>query len=168
MPLEQISPDLKNTPAELLERCFSQSPHELRPLFDEAYQTSRSHLSNLIHFYVPGVVHFDTPFYKSTSHGFPGISITGRSCQLNCEHCRGKLLENMIPATAPQDLYDICAEISGGGSRGCLIIGGSLNDGSVPLIDFVPTIKQVKQKLGLKVVVHTELIHPPWRRRWLR
>jgi len=161
MPLEQISPKIINTPAELIEQCFSQPSQEMKPLFDEAYRISRNRLSNLIHFYVPGMVHFDTLFYKSTSHGFPGISITGKSCHLNCEHCNGKLLESMMPATTPQDLYNTCVKISGEGSSGCLISGGSLNDGSVPLIDFIPTIKKVKQELGLKIVVHTGLIHPP-------
>ena len=161
MPIDQISPNLKSIPDELLERCFDESPDELEPLFDEAYQASRIRLTNLINFYVPGMVHFDTPFYKSTPHGFPGISVTGRRCHLNCDHCYGKLLESMIPATTPQELYDVCAEISRKGSRGCLISGGSLNDGTVPLIDFVPTIRQVKQQLGLKVVVHTGLITPP-------
>ena len=147
---------------ELLDQCFSQPFEKLGPLFDEAYRISRSNFSNLIHFYVPGMVHFDTPFYKSNgSHGFPGISVTARSCQLNCEHCHGKLLESMIPATTPQELYDVCVEIRERGSRGCLISGGSLRDGSVPLMDFVPTIRRIKQNLGLKVVVHTGLIYPP-------
>lgn len=160
MPIEQISPDLKIKSDNLLEQCFDKPPHELKPLFTEAYRISRHHHSNLLHFYVPGMVHFDTPFYKSTSHGFPGISITGRICHLNCEHCQGKLLDSMMPATSPRELYDVCAEISGKGSSGCLISGGSLEDGSVPLMDFVPTIKEVKEKLGLKVVVHTGLIQP--------
>ena len=145
---------------DLLEICFNQPFEDLKPLFDEAYRIARSNFSSLIQFYVPGMAHFDTPFYKSTSYGFPGISVTGRSCQLNCEHCRGRLLDSMIPATMPQELYDICVDIKQKGSDGCLISGGSLNDGSVPLMDFIPTIKQVKQKLGLKVVVHTGLITP--------
>jgi uncharacterized radical SAM superfamily protein len=66
----------------------------------------------------------------------------------------------MIPATTAQELYDVCAEIGRKGSRGCLISGGSLNDGTVPLTDFLPTIRKVKQELGLKVVVHTGLITP--------
>src|SRR4030042_760075 len=146
---------------ELLERCFNQPFKELKPLFDEAYRISRSNFSNLIHFYVPGMVHFDTPFYKSSgTYGFPGVSITGRSCQLNCEHCRGRLLESMVPATTPQELYDVCVDIKGKGGDGCLISGGSLNDGSVPLIEFVPIIKRIKQELQLKLVMHTGLIYP--------
>jgi uncharacterized radical SAM superfamily protein len=146
---------------DLLERCFNQSLPDLEPLFDEAYRISRRHFSNLIHFYVPGMVHFDTPFYKSTtSYNFPGISVTGRSCQLGCNHCRGKMLEGMIPATTPQKLYELCMEIKRGGSRGCLITGGSLSNGSVPLIEFVPMIKRIKQETGLRLVVHTGLVYP--------
>jgi uncharacterized radical SAM superfamily protein len=146
---------------ELLERCFSQPFEELQPLFDEAFRISRSNFSNLIHFYVPGMVHFDTPFFKSTgSHGFPSISVTGKGCQLNCEHCHKKLLDTMIPAATPQGLYDVCVEIKEKGGKGCLISGGALKDGSVPLMDFVPIIKRIKQNLGLKVVVHTGLIYP--------
>ena len=160
----KYKPYLNNTlemDEELLEICFNHSSEELKPLFDEAYQTSRRNFSNLIRFYVPGMVHFDIPFYKSTSHGFPGISVTGKSCQLNCEHCQGRLLDSMVPATMPQELFDICADIRHKGSDGCLISGGSLIDGSVPLMEFIPTIKRVKQVLGLKVVVHTGLINPP-------
>ena len=123
---------------------------------------SRSNFSGLIHFDVPGMVHFDTPFYKSSGiYGFPGISITGKSCHLNCEHCSGKLLESMIPASTPQELYDVCVDIKEKGGDGCLISGGSLKDGSVPLMEFVPIIKKIKQKLQLKLVIHTGLIHPP-------
>lgn len=160
MSLRQISPDPEVITDSLLEQCFDKPQQELKPLFAEAYKISRYHHSNLLHFYVPGMVHFDTPYYRSTSHGFPGISITGRKCHLNCEHCQGKLLDSMIPATTPQELYDVCVDISDKGGRGCLISGGSLQDGSVPLMDFVPTIKQIRQKLGLKVVVHTGLLHP--------
>lgn len=146
---------------ELLERCFDLSFKELEPLFDNAYQISRKNFSDTIHFYVPGMVHFDTPFYKSNgSYGFPGISITGKSCQLKCDHCNGRLLESMIPATTPRDLYDVCLDIREKGGDGCLISGGSLKDGSLPLIEFVPVIKRIKRDLQLKIVVHTGIIYP--------
>lgn len=146
---------------ELLEQCFNHPFEELEPLFDEAYRISRSNFSDLIHFYVPGMVHYDIPFYKSSgSYGFPGVSITGRSCQLNCEHCQGRLLESMIPAMTPQGLYEVCVEIKKNGDEGCLISGGSLRDGSIPLIEFIPIIKRIKQELELKLVMHTGLIHP--------
>jgi uncharacterized radical SAM superfamily protein len=46
------------------------------------------------------------------------------------------------------------------GGRGCLISGGSMVDGSVPLASFVPTIGRVKHDLGLDVVVHTGIVYP--------
>lgn len=145
---------------ELLERCFEDPLSELEPLFAEARRISKGYGANVLHCYVPGLVHYDTPFFKSTPQGFPGISVTGKDCQLGCKHCRGKLLERMTPATTPEALYQACAEVKRAGGVGCLVSGGSLKDGSVPLMDFIPTIKRVKQELGLKLVVHTGIVHP--------
>lgn len=160
MTTQCTGPYSRSSPDELLERCFENPQSELKPLFDEAYQISRSHRSNTLHCYVPGIVHYDTPFFKSTPQCFPGISVTGKDCQLHCKHCRGKLLERMTPATTPQALYQACAEIKRAGGVGCLVSGGSLKDGSVPLLDFIPTIKRIKHELDLKVVVHTGLVYP--------
>jgi len=33
-------------------------------------------------------------------------------------------------------------------------------DGSVPLMDFIPVMKRVKQEIGLDMVVHTGVVHP--------
>lgn len=145
---------------EVLELCFNEPFRELKTLFDKAYLLSRSHFLDTIHFYVPSMVHYETSFHQATGYSFPGISVTGRKCQLNCEHCNGKLLKSMIPATTPEGLFKACLTIKKAGGKGCLISGGSLKDGSVPLADFVSVIKQVKQELGLKVVVHTGLVQP--------
>jgi len=146
--------------SEVLEQCFTQPLHELKPLFNKAYELSRNNFSNTIHFYVPGMVHYETSFYQATGLSFLGISITGTKCHLNCEHCKGTLLESLIPATTPKKLFEVCSMIKKAGGRGCLISGGSLDDGSVPLTDFISVIKRVKQELGLKVAVHTGLIQP--------
>ena len=145
----------------LLELCFERPPQELKFLFNEAYELSHSYFSNSIHFYIPSMVHYETPFYQTANpRNFPAISITGRRCYLNCEHCKGRLLEGMIPAISPQKLFEVCSGIKKAGGRGCLISGGSSRDGSVPLMDFIPTIKMVKEELGLQVVVHTGLVNP--------
>jgi len=150
----------KTPPDELLERCFEEPLNELEPLFADARRIANVRRPNVLHCYVPGMVHYDTPFFKSTPQCFPGISVTGKDCQLHCKHCRGKLLERMTPATTPQALYQACAEIKRAGGVGCLVSGGSLKDGSVPLLDFIPTIKRIKHELDLKVVVHTGLVYP--------
>lgn len=144
---------------ELIELCFGQPPQELEFLFNEAYELSQSRFSNSIHFYIPSLVRYETSFYRTANNqNFPAISITGRRCYLNCEHCKGKLLEGMIPATSPQSLFEVCNGIRKAGGLGCLISGGSSRDGSVPLMEFIPVIKRVKEELGLQVVIHTGLV----------
>lgn len=69
-------------------------------------------------------------------------------------------METMIPATTPKRLWEVCIKIKETGGRGCLISGGSLKDGSVPLMDFVPTVKRVKRELKLDVVIHTGIVYP--------
>jgi uncharacterized radical SAM superfamily protein len=146
---------------DLLNQCFGKPFHELTPFFEEAYELSRKRFSDTIVFYVPGMIHFDAPFYRATNpHRFPSISVTGTSCELRCEHCKGKLLETMIPATTPEKLYNVCKGIADRGGRGCLISGGSDKHGSVPLLGFIPTIRRVKEELGLDIVVHTGVVQP--------
>lgn len=130
-------------------------------MFEEAYHISREKFGDQMIFYMPGMVHFDTDFYTAIDlNRFPSISLTGTSCQLNCEHCKGKLLETMIPATTPEKLYNVCKQIADSGGHGCLISGGSELDGSVPMEQFLPTIKRIKEELDLDVVVHTGFVRP--------
>jgi len=146
---------------EMLNRCFEATPEELECLFEEGYTVARRRFSNEIHFYAPGMIHFESSFHMAKNpYRFPAISVTGRSCHLQCEHCRGKLLEEMISAPTPEALLRVCTEVKERGGGGCLISGGSDPDGSVPLDDFLPTIKRVKTEIGLDVVVHTGLVHP--------
>jgi len=146
---------------ELLGRCFNSPLHKLQPLLKEAFEITRTHFSNIIYFSMPGMVHFDASFYRATDpYRFPAVSVTGGVCHLNCKHCRRKILESMIPATTPENLLEVCVKIKEEGGRGCLISGGSLRDGSVPLLGFVPAIKRVKRELGLDVVVHTGIVYP--------
>ena len=143
-----------------IELCFQSKFSELETLFKKAYNLRRKYFPDVIYFYAPGMVHFDTFFHKAVNpYRFPALSVTGRTCYLNCEHCKGKLLENMIPVKDPDDLFKICLRIKKNGGNGCLISGGSLKDGNVPLMKFIPVIKRVKEELGLKVVVHTGLIN---------
>ncbi|MEM2227205.1 MAG: radical SAM protein [Candidatus Bathyarchaeia archaeon] len=141
---------------EAINKGFQGKPLEF--LFKEAYKLRKKVFSNIIYFYSPGVAYFTLSFNDALSLiKFPAISITGRRCYLNCEHCKGKLLERMIPAETPRKLFKVCLKIKEANGEGCLISGGSLKNGHVPLMDFIPTIKKAK-KLGLKIVVHTGVI----------
>lgn len=144
-----------------INQCFNEPFNRLKSLFDEAYALRQKNFSDTIHFYIPSMVQYKTPIYQTKNQqSFPAISVTGKNCQLNCEHCKRSLLESMIPATNPQELFEQCLKIKQFGGQGCLISGGSQKEGGVPLEGFVSTIKRVKKELDLKIVVHTGLVTP--------
>lgn len=147
--------------SDVLDRCFSASLPELKALMPRGFQLAREAFSDQIYFFLPGMYHYDTSFYTALNpYRFPSVSITGGRCHLQCEHCRGRLLEQMIPATTPERLYQVCRRVKEEGGRGCLISGGSDSWGSVPLIDYIPVLKRVKRGMNLDLVVHTGVIHP--------
>ena len=111
-----------------------------------------------IRFYAPSFVYYKTKHFRSSPNAFPSISITGSSCALKCKHCNGKVLGTMVPALTPEQLFDVCAKLKNNGAVGCLISGGCLPDGSVPIDEFVDAIAKIKKKLGLTVVTHTGVI----------
>jgi uncharacterized radical SAM superfamily protein len=111
-----------------------------------------------IRFYAPSFVHYKNKYFRSSHDAFPSISITGSSCALKCEHCNGKVLDTMVPAMTPDDLFELCAQLEKNGAVGCLISGGCLPDGSVPLGKFIDAIAKIKKELNLTVIVHTGVI----------
>jgi uncharacterized radical SAM superfamily protein len=112
------------------------------------------------HFYAPSFMHYKTSHYQSSPTSFPTVSVTGTACALNCKHCGGKVLETMRPATTPATLFALAQKLKQNGALGCLVSGGCLPDGSVPLKPFIPTIKKIKHELGLTIFVHTGIINP--------
>jgi hypothetical protein len=112
-----------------------------------------------IRFYAPSFMYYHTSYYCSSPQHFPTISVTGKGCTLKCKHCGGKVLETMYPATTPEKMFKLCKELKEKGALGCLISGGCLPGGSVPLSKFVDTIKKVKSELGLTIFVHTGIIN---------
>jgi len=149
------------TSDELIQDCFNLPEDELGPLFERAYRTSREKFSNKMAFYAPGIVHYETDFHAATDpFRFPSISITGKGCSLNCEHCNANLLEPMISATTPDALWSVFNKIKENGGSGCLISGGATPKGDTPLMKFIPTLKRGKEVLGLDIVVHTGVVYP--------
>jgi len=110
------------------------------------------------HFYAPSFIHYKTSYYCSSPTQFPTVSVTGTACALNCRHCGGKVLQTMHPANTPEKLFELGAKLKQNGALGCLVSGGCLPDGSVPLKQFVPAIEKIKRKLGLTIFVHTGII----------
>ncbi len=114
--------------------------------------------SGKIRFYAPSFMYYKTGYFRSSPAAFPSISITGRFCALKCKHCGGKVLNTMLPAVTPEQLVNLCTQLKQKGAIGCLISGGCLPNGSVPLGKFIGPIAKVKRDLGLTVVVHTGVI----------
>jgi uncharacterized radical SAM superfamily protein len=106
-------------------------------------------------FYVPGMIRCDGVCGK-----YQAVSITGEECALQCEHCKGELLRSMIPATTPQALADQCIQLAERGNHGVLISGGCDRNGRLPWAPFLPAIREIKDRTGLLVSVHSGLVDP--------
>ncbi len=134
---------------------WSLNETEFRALLDSESLKPRQ---NTIRFYAPSFTYYKTKHYCSSTNSFPTISITGNACALNCKHCGGKVLETMQSAMTPDGLFDLGLKLKKNGAKGCLVSGGCLPDGSVPLNDFVPVLGRLKQELSLTVFVHTGIV----------
>jgi uncharacterized radical SAM superfamily protein len=137
------------------EAIWSLNEAELRTLLDSEILKPKQ---NIIRFYAPSFTYYKTKHYCSSTNAFPTISVTGNTCALNCKHCGGKVLETMHSAMTPEKLLELGLKLKKNGAKGCLVSGGCLPDGSVPLDDFVPVLKRFKRELGLTVFVHTGII----------
>ena len=137
------------------EKIWQMPKKELVSLIEGSHFPNRT---RKIRFYAPSFVYYKTNYFCSSPKAFPSISITGSSCALKCKHCNGKVLDTMYPAQTPEVLFDLCVKLKNDGAVGCLISGGCLPDGSVPIDPFVDSIAKIKKNLGLTVVTHTGVI----------
>jgi len=131
----------------------------LQELQSEAFRIRKAHFGNELTFSIPDTVsyHDDTlPFQKNR---FAAISVTGSHCDLQCGHCQGKLLGSMIPAEDPGTFFQVANQLRLNGAHGILVSGGANQKGEVPLKNFIPSIREIKEKAPeFKVIVHTGLI----------
>ncbi len=136
------------------------SSRDLADLLREAWELSRQRLGNKLECFIPGKMHY------MKDHGrYPTISITGKACALNCDHCQGHILSSMIPATSPGELVETCQRLDLEGNIGVLISGGSLPDGTLPWGPFIGAVREVKDSTSLKITIHTGFIDGPTARR---
>ena len=115
-----------------------------------------------------GRVNFYTPTFKAyaTSEiagcgksAWPAVSITGGDCKLQCDHCKAKILEPMIPARTPEDLWAVVNEQIAGGAQGMLLTGGSNHRNEVEYDNYYSTIRRIKDTFPeFKIAMHTALV----------
>jgi len=122
----------------------------------------QSYSPDEIHFHAPGLKHYETAeFAQRNRREFVAISLTGTSCALRCEHCQGRMLESMYSVPGNGSLYGLCERLAANGTRGILVSGGSDGQGRVPHAAFAADLRRVKERLGLKILVHTGLVDQP-------
>jgi len=131
-----------------------------KELLELIEKSSVSSNQRIIRFYNPSFTYYKSRHYHNSKTDFPTISVTGNACALNCKHCGGKILESMQPVLSTEELLELGLKLKQNGAKGCLVSGGCMPDGSVPLDAFVPALAKLKQDLGLTVFVHTGIIKP--------
>lgn len=115
-----------------------------------------------------GRINFYTPTFKAyaTSEiagcgksAWPAVSITGGDCKLQCDHCKAKILEPMIPARTPDELWRVVNEQISGGAQGMLLTGGSNHRNEVEYDNYYSTIRRIKDEFPeFKIAMHTALV----------
>lgn len=125
----------------------------------EGFELRLKNFGRDILFHSPGFKHYEVEdFSIKTSPKFVDVSITGRNCELMCDHCASKILWHMIPATTPEELWKVANELKQKGVEGLLISGGSNKDGVVELYPFLGVMRRVKEELGIFVSCHVGLV----------
>ncbi len=125
----------------------------------EGFRIHKAHFGNELSFSIPGTVSYHDSTLPPQSERFAAISVTGTHCDLHCGHCKGKLLESMIPAEDPEALLRVIDRLRSRGALGVLISGGADKNGEVLLGRFISAIRAIKaQNPGFKVICHTGLI----------
>lgn len=113
-------------------------------------------------------INFYTPTFKAyqTSEiadcgksSWPAVSITGGDCKLQCDHCKAKILEPMIPARSPEDLWRTVNELVEDGAQGMLLTGGSDHRNEVHYGPYYDTIRRIKDEFpDFSIACHTALV----------
>jgi lipoyl synthase len=130
--------------------------HELQA---EAFKIRKARFGDELTFSIPGTVSYQSPEFAFQKDRFAAISLTGRHCALQCEHCEGKLLESMIPAQDPMIFLQVVRHLRSQGAHGVLVSGGAERNGEVPLEDFLDAIRAIKEETPqFKLIVHTGLV----------
>lgn len=113
-----------------------------------------------VNFYTPTFKSFQTSEIKDCGKSaWPAVSITGGDCKLQCDHCKAKILEPMIPARSPEALWRVVNEIIEDGGQGMLLTGGSNHQNHVEYDAYYSTIRRIKDEFPeFKIALHTALV----------
>jgi uncharacterized radical SAM superfamily protein len=126
---------------------------------DEAMELRLKGFGDAVHFFLPSLKHYETEEVATPREArFVPVSVTGTSCGLMCDHCRAKILESMCRAATPDEFLATGERLALRGVRGILLTGGSDAKGVVPLRPYCDAIRELRERCGLTVIVHTGLV----------
>jgi uncharacterized radical SAM superfamily protein len=123
---------------------------------------ARRHANEAIRFHVPSFKRYESSEITPVrAHRWPAVSVTGGACKLQCDHCKARILEPMIPATTPAALWQVASDEIAAGARGMLLTGGSNLRDEVEYDRFYPVIRRIKdQHPRFRIAMHTALVAP--------
>ena len=124
------------------------SPED-RELYQTAWDLTRAHHGYGFTFYLPGMIRCGRVRGR-----YPAISLTGARCELQCAHCKGRLLEGMEAAEDPATLLRAARRFLKNGAHGLLLTGGSDKSGRLPWKRFAGTIREIRGLTGLFISAH--------------
>jgi len=91
-------------------------------------------------------------------HNFPSLSVTGSNCDLNCEHCSKKYIQQMKDISTEDKLKSVFSELLKRNAKGCLISGGCDSNGKVPILKFKHLLINFRKNSNLIFNFHTGLV----------
>jgi lipoyl synthase len=118
-------------------------------LFEQAFRETRANHGAEITFYLPGMIR-----YENQRGRYPALSLTGNRCELQCEHCKGHLLDPMIQVSEPDDLIRKAVYLQKRGAHGLLLSGGSDRQGRLPWAKYLDAIREMVETTGLYLSAH--------------
>ncbi|MHA1268963.1 MAG: radical SAM protein [Candidatus Helarchaeota archaeon] len=135
-------------------------PPKFKQYQDAALKLKLINFNRSLWFYAPSLLHYSIDqYHNSDQNQFIPISITGSKCYLQCDHCKSKILDSMYPAESPAKLYSLVKDfVLNKNCNGILISGGSSLNGSVPFLNYIPTINTIKSEFDITVILHSGLI----------
>jgi uncharacterized radical SAM superfamily protein len=142
---------------EIADRMAVLRRRPLDELMAEAWRVRNRHFKPVLGVSAPSPKVYVTESFRNRRGRFANLSVTGTGCSLRCEHCKGRLLDDMVSVPTPDVMVETGASLKKAGCRGVLVSGGSVEQGYVPLLPFAGAMGALR-KMGLKVIAHTGLI----------
>lgn len=131
--------------------------HKINPDFKKRLHDARSlsweKFGKSLTAYLPGMFSCE-----GTRGAYPAVSITGKNCSLQCDHCKAGLLKSMPSAVTPDELLEKALNYERKGCHGILVTGGCDPEGRLPWDKFLPAVKKIKETTGLFVSVHSGIL----------